>query len=481
MNCAECQELLVLYIEQLLDDSQRQTVAKHLEDCQSCRKELEGLQTLQDRLVKNGKTVAATSVEDQVMNRIIREQSTRLKSAEQASASLRLRRFLMKSAMAKVAAAAVIVVTCVFAFTMWRDTTSITLAGVLAKVEQVQAYLYQETATVQDARTGDHTMECTVITSNEYGAKTEQTTVDANGTEERMLTYLLPQQKSIVIVNLTGKEYGRIALDDATLENMKIKNRDPREMIKRLLACEYTELGKAVIDGISVQGFATTDPDYLGGTGDNLSARVWVAVDTWLPVRYELELDVSEGVHVSSVAHGYQWGIPVDASEFEPDIPEDFTANQMDGFQMPSYSDQGMIEALQIVVDFTGRYPERLDNEALQQLSMQIGEAIASDDDSPAAREWRERIKSAGSKEAAMRASQGHFMKLMTLTMFPLMLGQQGAEPVYHGDVVTPADATLPLMRWKTADNEYRVIFGDLHAETVTGESLAELEAALPK
>ena len=36
-------------------------------------------------------------------------------------------------------------------------------------------------------------------------------------------------------------------------------------------------------------------------------------------------------------------------------------------------------------------------------------------------------------------------------------------------------------MRWKVSDKEYRAIFGDLRAETVTPERLAELEAALPK
>ncbi len=30
-------------------------------------------------------------------------------------------------------------------------------------------------------------------------------------------------------------------------------------------------------------------------------------------------------------------------------------------------------------------------------------------------------------------------------------------------------------------DHEYRVIFGDLHGETVTAEQLTQLEAALPK
>jgi hypothetical protein len=36
-------------------------------------------------------------------------------------------------------------------------------------------------------------------------------------------------------------------------------------------------------------------------------------------------------------------------------------------------------------------------------------------------------------------------------------------------------------MRWKVSDKEYRVICGDLHAETVAAEKLAELEKALPK
>jgi hypothetical protein len=52
---------------------------------------------------------------------------------------------------------------------------------------------------------------------------------------------------------------------------------------------------------------------------------------------------------------------------------------------------------------------------------------------------------------------------------------------VYYGNVVTPKDADKVLMRWKLSDNEYRVIFGDLHAETVSPERLAELEKSLPK
>jgi hypothetical protein len=67
------------------------------------------------------------------------------------------------------------------------------------------------------------------------------------------------------------------------------------------------------------------------------------------------------------------------------------------------------------------------------------------------------------------------------LGMFYMTLVQEKKEPAYYGDVVGPADADKVLLRWKISDNEYRVIFSDLQAETVTAEKLAELEAGLPK
>ncbi len=476
MKCETCKELLVPYMEELLDASQAEQVREHLENCPSCQAELEGLQTLQGRLVANGKAVAQGDLEEDVMNRIIREQSVRLKSAAQASAGLRLRRLIMKSPVSR-AAAAVVVVACVIGMMMWQQTESIALADVLAKVEQIQAYFYEETTDVQSQEKGNSTTESTVLMSNEYGMKTDLRTVSSSdGREERVLMYVLPRDKSVVLVNMSEKNYARMALDDATLENTKIQNHDPREMLKRLLACEYEELGTAVIEGVEVQGFETTDPSYLGDTKLNLSARVWVAVDTWLPVRSELEWDLTEGIRLSSVQHSYQWGIPVAASEFEPDIPADFTADEKDGTQMPSISADGMIEALGIVADFTGGYPASLDIGALQQVMKDLATA-----DTPAAQQYREQIKAVGSKEAAVAMGEQHMMKLMVLVTFPRILGTQQADPAYHGDVVTPDDVDLPLMRWKVAGDKYQVIFGDLHTETVTAEALAELEAALPQ
>jgi len=110
MNCAECRELLVAHLEGLLDESQEQTVLEHLGQCQACRAELADMQTLQHRLVNNGKSPAQSDLENDVMNRIIREQNARLKVADHASAGLRIRRSIMKSPITKLAIAAAVIV-----------------------------------------------------------------------------------------------------------------------------------------------------------------------------------------------------------------------------------------------------------------------------------------------------------------------------------------------------------------------------------
>ena len=47
---------------------------------------------------------------------------------------------------------------------------------------------------------------------------------------------------------------------------------------------------------------------------------------------------------------------------------------------------------------------------------------------------------------------------------------------IYFGDKVTPKDKDKILIRWKIKKDKYRVIFGNLDAEDVSSEILAEFE-----
>ena len=89
------------------------------------------------------------------------------------------------------------------------------------------------------------------------------------------------------------------------------------------------------------------------------------------------------------------------------------------------------------------------------------------------------------SQEEQKQKTMDFTMELTTsitgLSTFNSLLIQGKKEPVYHGDIVTPQDFDKVLMRWKLSDNEYRVIFGGLHTETVTSDVLAELEQNVSK
>jgi hypothetical protein len=110
MNCTDCKELMIEYIEGLLDESQKQAVSEHLKNCRTCQAEMNELTNIQERLVNNGKKITGSNLENKVMDNIVREQNARLKTAAKAGSALNLRRKIMRSPITKIAAAAVIII-----------------------------------------------------------------------------------------------------------------------------------------------------------------------------------------------------------------------------------------------------------------------------------------------------------------------------------------------------------------------------------
>ncbi|MCX5643649.1 MAG: zf-HC2 domain-containing protein [Phycisphaerae bacterium] len=488
MNCAECRELLVVGLEGLLDDTQKQAVVDHLKTCKACRAEFKGLQTLRQRLVGNGKALAQSSLEDEVMNRIIREQNVRLKSAAQAGVGLHLRRLIMKSSATKMAVAAAVVLAAIGGTFLWTGTKSgVALADVLAKVEQIQAFMYKATMHVKGSTPGmppgGMDMEMTMLIANEYGMKMEMSSSDPRlGQAMTQQMYMLPQQRTIMVLMPSMKKYMRMEVDDEMFEKKRKENNDPRLMLKKILECQYTDLGKTTLDGIEVQGFQTTDPAYAGGMGD-VDVKVWVNMKTELPVRVDMKIKMNEQMEMEGTLHDFQWDVPVSAAEFDPVIPADFTAGPGDGMKMPAMTEGTAIGGLKLCAESAGKYPEGLDLMTLMQMpqsfkdsqtqaAQQIGKDLAE------AKTAEKRTKKMDEQVKKMIDAM---MPLQSLGGFYMTLVQEKKEPAYYGRVVKPGDAAQVLLRWKTAENEYRVIFGDLHAITVDADTLAKLEAALPK
>jgi hypothetical protein len=220
-----------------------------------------------------------------------------------------------------------------------------------------------------------------------------------------------------------------------------------------------------VIDGINVEGFQTTDPAYSKASAfGQTDVKVWVDVKTRLPVRSEtLGINEIDGeVHTHRVLDNFQWNVPVDAAKFEPNIPDDYTTRSGD-ITVPAFTEETAIKGFTVFDDLVGEYPDTLGGKTFFK---ELEALLAPMKD----RKPSEKYK----KVTDITTPIGG------LVAFYQTLVQGKKDPAYYGEFVTPKDAHLVLMRWKISDSEYRVIFGDRHAETVTAEALKELEKKLP-
>ena len=191
-----------------------------------------------------------------------------------------------------------------------------------------------------DGMDGPMETHATIVISEEYGMKMENhmTVPGSEGKTQKMtqLAYLLPEEKAMISIVPEQKMYQRIEFTDDLLERTKKQNNDPREMIKQMMNCEYTELEPTEIDGIQVQGFQTTDPAYTMGVASEVQATLWVDAETWMPVKSEIWSKIS-GMEMTYVIDQFQWDVPVTADDFTYVIPDDY--KEMGSMKMPEMTE----------------------------------------------------------------------------------------------------------------------------------------------
>lgn len=469
-----------------------------------------------EKLVKKLRYQASAEAHDRMFGNVV-EALDAFQKQKSGAVAPDARRIIMKSRIAKLAAAVVIVIAVFIGLPFFLgDGEGIALANVLEKIEQARAYMY--TMKMKMTMAGDMMpglQETTIVAtvSDEYGMRWDWDSADPNtGEKVSQHVYVIPEQKAVVTIIPEKKQYMRMEFDDQLLAKMKQQNNDPREMIKQIMGCEYTELGKSVIDGVEVEGWRTTDPAVLGGATADVELTLWVDVENWLPFRSEMDMKMGDKMHVSGATYDYRWNVPVQASDFEPIIPEDFTPFPGDGMKLPSMTEEGAIEGLRLFAEMTGRYPNSLTladftqeilafndmmMEELKKLKEEMGDTtemtkeelrnavMKMSTETTLLKKLMEEIGDTTEmteeelRNAVMTKSMERTFRLQAPALFYMMLTQEKKEPAYYGESVGPGDANIVLMRWKAAENQYRAILGDLTAVDVTAEELAELEKAL--
>lgn len=233
---------------------------------------------------------------------------------------LNLRRQIMKSSITKFAAAAVIVIAVLISINQFGGSaTSVAWGEVFEKVEQISALSFDMTTEISYSENETLTIQSENYVAGDYGTKSS---LYMNG-EVFVVKYRLPTKNLAYIIRPKDKTYMRIDLSDEQAAKGQDTD-DPRTWLKMILSGDYTKLGRKSIDGIDVEGI---ESNTAGIAGEGTIMRLWVDVETNLPVRIEVEgqkMEAGEKRPHKFVTDNFQWNLELDENVFEPDIPPDY-------------------------------------------------------------------------------------------------------------------------------------------------------------
>ena len=238
-------------------------------------------------------------------------------------------RIIMKSRITKLAVAAVVVVAVLIGINqLGGSATSVVWGEVVRNIEASPGFIYRMRQIYNEKETGTREFHMMVYGSAEYGMRMDSY-LDP---EFPIQTYATLSDGAMTSVDHPNRTYYRTALaDDALAE---IENMEPKEAVREYLSAEYTKLGRRTIEGVEAEGIEIDrDPSEAKATFqvDSCVIQLWVAVDTGLPILVEVDTVGKNGtLEVHTVQDNFQWNVELDASEFEPNIPEDYTPMEVE-------------------------------------------------------------------------------------------------------------------------------------------------------
>jgi len=428
MNCEESKELLVAYFEGLLENSEQQAVEEHLKDCPVCRAELQELKGLHDRLVTNGKALAQSNLEKDVMNQVIREQNTRLKAAARATGALKIRRTIMKSPVLKITAAAVIIIAVLIGINPFGGT--VTWAQVIEPILNARTIVFD-----------------LIIGNDESGMVQHEIVIGSlmrrtMSNMPNMTMIIDADNEKLLALDTEGKTAAYADISGDLGERHRSFIKFVRQIVTQLQEGQVEQLGEKVIDGQKAVGFV--------GKGQNEEVTIWADPETALPIRIEARI----GQEFSFIMKNFEFNADLDESLVSMDVPEGYTLDKAE-LDLGNASEEDLIESLRIWAEIIrdGTFPEAIGTEAtMKQMPVLVQKVAAM------------QVSEEKGSEIGMSFAKG--------MLFHQTLEGQGRW-TYAGAGVKLGDADTAIF-WYQPQNSatYRVIYGDLSVKDVAKENL---------
>lgn len=236
----------------------------------------------------------------------------------------------MRTSTAKLGVAAALLVAGLLGWHFFTGTSHVAWANVLARVNAFDTYIYhsrtiETTGPRPDGFEFASDAVSTVYYSELYGRFSENYKND----ELFARFYVLPDQNELVTICYSPNVYERRELTESQLDEMQRNH--PQRIVTKILEADYTELGEDRIEGKRVRGVELRDPMVMAAEGekappfDDFVARFWIDVETQLPVWVEIEVvGAGSSKRQTMIWDQFQWGVPLAAGLFEPNIPADF-------------------------------------------------------------------------------------------------------------------------------------------------------------
>ncbi|MHC4326100.1 MAG: hypothetical protein ACYSUX_17660 [Planctomycetota bacterium] len=262
-------------------------------------------------------------------------------------------RFIMESKITRYSAATVVVLAAAIVLLNPFGTSnngSIVLADVVEKVSQMSTIIIKEEYLFWEMDDNETILEADAdkldvikYVSEDYGV-----VMDVFNDEGLLAqVYFLKETEQFIIVGPTLKKYLKVPMVGDLFDRIAATV-TPRGLVEYFTSGHYTELGRTKFDGFDVGGFETTDPNVLYPLPEPLRSffpvnhivgRIWIDVETSLPVGVEAELNTDRGLFTGlNKLHGkwrswdFQWNAELPEGIFEPNIPDDYTEFKITDF-----------------------------------------------------------------------------------------------------------------------------------------------------
>ena len=233
-------------------------------------------------------------------------------------------RIIMKHKLTKLAAAAVIIVAVMLGLNIigGPDMASVALADVAKSIEQVKNCVFKKTTILSSEDNGANSFDSFVYYT--------EAVVREDIFDNQKITYQVYVQFSegiLVGVDHKTKVFKKMDLSDEDMEKMSPVS--PKNIVNLILGKgKYKKLGRKTVDEVFSEGFEFEDTRTMLSMDkekiENVVTRLWVDVNTNLPVRVEVDCVLNNDSNVNVVMCDPKWDVELEPDFFEPKIPVDY-------------------------------------------------------------------------------------------------------------------------------------------------------------